>query len=191
MTAITCLGLAGPAGVGKSTTAHALHLMDDRYRVVEIGRPLKNMLAEYYRTVAGFTADQARRRTDGDLKRMPCEHLGGKTPTEAMQTLGTEWGRDLDPDLWLRAWEKEASRLIWNGYIPVNDSVRFANEAEAIKRLGGMVVRLEGRGDPVPDHASETQDFGVDMVLDISTMSPTSVSVSLSDTVSRANLRQP
>ena len=33
---------------------------------------------------------------EGALKEVPCELLGGKTPRYAMQTLGTEWGRDTD-----------------------------------------------------------------------------------------------
>ena len=87
-------------------------------------------------------------------------YLGGRTPTMAQQTLGTERGRDLiAPDLWLAAWDREARRRLAEGAPAiVNDSLRFENEAAAIRGLGGVVIRLDGRRDPrVEAHVSEAR----------------------------------
>jgi hypothetical protein len=116
------------------------------------------MLRAFY-AAQGVAPDLIDRKVDGDLKRAPCPFLGWRTPTLAQQTLGTEWGRELiAPDLWLAAWNREARRRLAEGEPAiVNDSVRFENEAAAIRALGGRVIRLEGRRDPRVEatHASE------------------------------------
>jgi hypothetical protein len=121
------------------------------------------------------------REIDGDHKELPCELLGGKTPRHAMQTIGTEWGRDLiDGDLWINAWKRSIEKLPPNVPI-VCDDVRFANEAEAIHAMGGVVIRvvrlgqrefseLEMIGGPfvseeAAKHASEAIAFPTDQVL--------------------------
>ena len=89
------IGLTGLAGSGETTVARHLMGMHGfvRHRMAE---PLKSMLK-----ALGLTEQQI----DGDLKEVPCELLGGKTPRHAMQTLGTEWGRDLiSQNLWVKAW---------------------------------------------------------------------------------------
>ena len=42
----------------------------------------------------GADAGMIRRMIDGDLKEAPTPLFEGRTPRHAMQTLGTEWGRD-------------------------------------------------------------------------------------------------
>ncbi|MBJ3776414.1 P-loop NTPase family protein [Acuticoccus mangrovi] len=148
------VGLAGPGGVGKSTTARAL-AASMPFVVVPISTPIKAMMQALYEAF-GVDGETIRRKLDGDLKRVPCAVLGGRTPTYAMQTLGTEWGRNLiATDLWVRWWRREAADCVAAGLVPVNDSVRFAEEADAVHELGGVVVGLAGRGDLAADHASE------------------------------------
>ena len=73
----------------------------------------------------------------GDEKETPLDFLGGKTPRQAMQTLGTEWGRNLIYDgIWLHAWERAFNKC---STPVVVDDLRFINEAEMIKRLGGKI----------------------------------------------------
>lgn len=97
--------------------------------------PLKDML----RTL-GLTEAQV----DGDEKELPCDLLGGKTPRQAMQFLGCEFGRDLiDPGLWVRATMLRVDADLTAGKLVVIDDVRFDNEARAIKAREGIVVRLE------------------------------------------------
>lgn len=165
------IGLTGPGGVGKSTVARALC---NRYAlantlteavasastpspvIIHIGAPLKAMLGEFYRH-AGLSADHIAAKLDGDLKRKPCHLLGGQTPTHAMQTLGTDWGRKLiHHRLWLDCWRARAVAAMAKGRNVINDSVRFENEADEIRDLDGVVVGLVGRdGDLSATHVSE------------------------------------
>lgn len=152
------IGLAGAAGVGKTTLAKAI-MRAAPSPVVILGTagPLKAMMRTLYRA-HGLAAAEVDRRLDGDLKRTPDPILGGRTPTEAMQALGTEWGREMvAPCLWVRSFEIAARHCLHDGESVVNDSVRFANEVAAIRVMGGQVVRLVSstRGDYVGAHRSE------------------------------------
>lgn len=138
------LALTGPAGVGKSTIAAAL---EARYgfRRVRFAAPLKDMLRAFYRAQL-LTEDRIEDRLEGHLKEVPDPLLGGTTPRCAMQTLGSEWGRGLvHADLWVRAWERMARAALEAGPVVVEDC-RFANEANAVGRLGGWVVELRRVG---------------------------------------------
>jgi hypothetical protein len=111
--------------------------------------PFKNMLK-----ALGLNSEQV----DGSLKEVPTALLGGATPRHAMQTLGTEWGRNLiHPDLWIMAWRELYFKRLPEDHIVVDD-VRFANEATAITELGGYLIRvtrpLEMRTGSI--HISET-----------------------------------
>ena len=60
------------------------------------------------------------------------------TPRHILQTLGTEWGRDcIHPEVWLMCWERIAQRSLDSGVPVVCDDLRFPNEADLIRRLGG------------------------------------------------------
>jgi hypothetical protein len=96
---------------------------------------------------------------EGNLKERPCELLGGHTPRHAMQTLGTEWGRNLIvPDLWVRAWTYKVQTLLSQGVSVVCDDCRFDNEVQAVQNLGGVVCHIS-RGEEFhatgADHPSE------------------------------------
>jgi hypothetical protein len=143
------IGLAGPKHCGKSTIALEIFDIVAQHKPPEwsIGRtpnpfvsrhrfagPLKTML----RTL-GLTAAQV----DGDEKETPCELLGGRTPRAAMQSLGTDWGRNMiDPELWLRATMLRVDEDLAAGKLVVIDDVRFDNEAAAIRERGGVVIKL-------------------------------------------------
>lgn len=136
------IGLCGLAGSGKSTAADYL-VKDLGFVRRRFAGPLKNMIK-----VLGLTDEH----TDGALKEVPCDLLGGRTPRYAMQTLGTEWGRDLIvKDLWIRAWEASLPTVD----DVVVDDCRFENEAAAIEQRGGVLVYLAGRGGIAGGHSSE------------------------------------
>lgn len=181
------IGLTGPAGCGKSTIAAELERQGrEAGREVlrlHVGAPLKAMMAALYAS-AGLSAEEAARRIDGDLKRKPCLILGGRTPTHAQQTLGTEWGRALiSPDLWLMIWIDRAAQVVARGGIVINESVRFDNEARAVRSLGGLVVRLTGRaGDLAGASAGHASEAGVPADLDLSNLgAPSEVAARLLD----------
>lgn len=149
------LALSGPAGSGKSTAA--AHLVAKGYTLVKFAGPLKAMCR------AIGLGDE---HIEGDLKERPLDWLQGKSPRQFMQMLGTEFGRDcIGPHFWVGLWERAALGVLDQGGRVVCDDCRFANEADAVRKLGGVVVRLVGRGGLAGGHASENMDWEPDSVL--------------------------
>lgn len=142
------IAFTGLAGAGKSTAA--LHLVNVHgFTRIRFAGPLKAMMA-----ALGLSAAEI----DGHLKESPCELLGGKTPRFAMQTIGTEWGRDLiASDLWIRAFNAALARTPGNVVI---DDCRFPNEADAVLSAGGILVRIERPGAGTTSiHSSEAHSL--------------------------------
>lgn len=150
------VGIAGYIGAGKTTAAQAL-VRDCGFVRVRFAGPLKAMLA-----ALGLTPEQL----DGAEKERPCDILCGRTPRHAQQTLGTEWGRQIvGDDIWINAWEASACAALDYGDAKgvVADDVRFANEADRIRRLGGIVVAVSRPGvTRSSGHASEDLPFTPD-----------------------------
>jgi hypothetical protein len=151
------IGLTGPIGSGKSAVAQEL----ERYGFtrVRFAGPLKKMLV-----TLGLSLDQI----DGASKETPSELLCGKTPRQAMQWLGTEWGRTLvGNDLWVNAWRRYVSKLPAEVSV-VADDTRFPNEVEAIRAMGGIIVHVKRDSVTPVDvrHISEKFAFEPDMIID-------------------------
>jgi hypothetical protein len=147
------IGFMGPIGCGKSTAARQL-ILGHGYIRVRFADPLKGML---------LSLGLSQSDVDGDTKEVPHELLCGMTPRHAMQTLGTEWGRTfIGRDFWINAWGRRV-RLSNADHVVVDD-VRFPNEAQAIRDMGGMVVRIERVGGKARDsHISEKQEIVPDV----------------------------
>lgn len=59
---------------------------------------------------------------------------------QLLQTLGTEWGRQcVHPDLWLMCWKQRIK--LYNKVVV--DDVRFPNEADLVKKLGGSMWLID------------------------------------------------
>ena len=84
-----------------------------------------------------------------------------KTVRWAMQTLGTEWGRQIiGEDLWINAWKQTASTHLMSSISNrvVVDDCRFQNEVEIILKLGGTIheiTRPSHKEIETSDHSSE------------------------------------
>ncbi len=115
------------------------------------------MLIEFV-CMQGCPHEIAIRMFYSDLKNTPSEYLGGRTPVYAMQTLGTEWGRDLmNVDLWVNAWLRKAKRLIEKHGIVVDD-LRFLSEERVIRSFEkSTIVLIERDGYTSEDHQSEKE----------------------------------
>lgn len=128
------IGLTGRKGSGKDAAATALV----RYTNLKLAEPLKTMLHALL-TYQEVPPDVIYEMLEGRLKESPCKTFGGQTPRHAMQTLGTEWGRDLmGKDFWVTMLKNKAQHY---DCVVVTD-VRFPNEVHAIEEMGGMIIRI-------------------------------------------------
>lgn len=150
------VAFTGLAGSGKSTAAD--YLVTKGYTRVKFAAPLKAML----RTI-GLTEDHI----EGHLKEVPCALLQGKTPRHAMQTLGADWARTcIGEYFWIGLWMRDVDDILDRGGRVVCDDCRYPNEAAAIRKLGGDIYRLTGRGGVGGSHESERMDFIADCVIE-------------------------
>lgn len=154
------IGLAGRAGSGKTTIARAVqhHLRAEgrSCELVSFAAPMRAMLTPLLAMVG---ADLSRLNRD---KEFPIPELGNISARTLLQTLGTEWGRGLDPSFWVNITMQRTSKMAAD--VVVIDDVRFPNEAAAILARGGQCFRLM-RANPIDplrvSHASEQQEFNV------------------------------
>lgn len=137
-----CLGLYSPnMQSGKSTLANILR-SNHGFEVLRFAGPLKSMFKALLESL-GVPEEDQRRMIEGDLKETPSSLLYGHTPRYIMQTLGTEWGRDLiGKHFWARAAATKAGFLMDQGKSVVFDDMRFANEVEACLTIGGHPVQI-------------------------------------------------
>lgn len=140
------IGLHGRKRVGKDTVADILcqHL---NYRKLAFADPIYEMLH-----VLQIPAEYREEK----LKVIPWL---GKSYTELLQTLGTEWGRGtVREDLWIRILNQKVI-MLEAAHCPgvVISDVRYDDEASYVTRvLGGAIWEVVGsRGVIYNEHSSE------------------------------------
>lgn len=137
------IGICGPARAGKDTIASVL-VDKFGYQKDSFAAPLRTFVAN----ILGITLEQLE-----VVKDFPSDALGGHTPRFAMQTLGTEWGRKmLAEDLWINFLIRRST-----GLRMVVPDIRFQNEAEAIVKAGGAIIKVIRPGVEIVEstHVSE------------------------------------
>lgn len=147
------IGLTGLAGSGKSTVAS---MLADEFAFTELALadPILDMVCTLFQA-AGVDQAWAIERA---LKEQPT--VLGYSYRHLAQSLGTEWGRHLSEDFWLRVLQLRLQQPELEGENVVISDVRFPNEAQFILDRGGCVVRVLRRPEdmppaPVRPHASE------------------------------------
>ena len=155
------IGITGPAGAGKTTAARHLVLRYgfDRLRFAEGLKKMAAVFFEWY----GFDEITTARLIEGDLKQTPIPDIEFVTARKIMQTLGGEWGRDaIHPDIWVNRLRSLTLETVAENVSVVVDDVRYQNEAQMIKDIGGEIWKIGGRAyTGLSKHASED---GVDIV---------------------------
>ncbi len=145
------IGLSGKAGSGKSTAGEYLRKVHG-YHNFAFADALKDTVG----TAFGFSEEQL----FGDLKEV-IDPRWGVSPRWCLQWLGTEILRSRFPDIWIRHLRQDILDFhSTNGQRPiVVIDVRFRDEAEALKRLGAVLIRIERANAPpaqgIPNHISE------------------------------------
>ena len=154
---LVLVGFAGRKGCGKTTAAK--WLAEDSFKIWSFATPIKAMLSALL-SYQGFDDDEMRFLLSDPVAKEDVLAGFDRSPRYLMQTLGTEWGRKcVHADLWVRLVESRLTKTV-GLYIEshvVFDDVRFENEADMIRRLGGVIVHIERDGLPGGDdyHASE------------------------------------
>ena len=140
------IGITGPARSGKDTAADLIVAAVGGYRYA-FADPLRAML----RVGLGIDLDTAYWK---EHKEKPIPAFGGKSPRQMLQTLGTEWGREMvDGDLWVTL---ARAQLLARGPGMVVSDARFLNEALFIRRIGGKLIHIRRKAAaPIAAHKSE------------------------------------
>lgn len=138
------IALSGKAGTGKDTIARIIMEHDDLFERVSFADQVKDMAGK----LTGLNFH------DEDIK---VEYRW------FLQEFGTDLMRKFDDNFWVKKTIDKCKQLNAEGKYPIVTDVRFPNEADALRREGMLLVRLEAmpstreaRGRPVSDHISET-----------------------------------
>jgi len=146
------IGLTGPAFAGKDSVAK--HLMQYwGFRVESLADPIREGLKAMFGLNDRHFQPHNKETIIGWI---------GKSPRQLMQSLGTEWGRDLiGRDIWVRRLEIRTGNLLrlQKMQVVISD-IRMVNEAAMIHHLGGQLWRIVRPGQRTTPHADHTTEQG-------------------------------
>ena len=131
------IGLTGKKRSGKDTFAACTKNAYHNVHTTSFAAPIRKFICD----ICGFkTLDEL------EANKNTVHPTFKKTPREMMQTLGTEWGREMvHPDLWETLVSEElktlSNTLTTNDIVLVTD-VRFDNEAKLIHLFEGINVEI-------------------------------------------------
>jgi hypothetical protein len=150
---VTCVGISGWARAGKDTIADHM-VANHGYTKMSFAEPMKealyrlNPLVEHLGGGSMSVMQSVGADRDWDKAKLITPKI-----RELLQRLGTEVGRDMFGE---NFWVDLAISKIPDGSKVAFADVRFPNEANAIKELGGELWRVERfNSGPANDHISE------------------------------------
>ena len=125
------IGFTGKMGVGKSTAINILGEFSELEKypyLIKFADPLYDIQEMIYDRIS-------------DAYTRPKDFVKDR---KLLQWIGTEWGREtIKNSLWVDLWKAAAIQAQERGEnLIVCDDVRFNNEAEAIKSLGGTIIKI-------------------------------------------------
>jgi hypothetical protein len=160
---MTVIGICGYGRSGKDTAANHL-IQSHAFSHYSVGQPMKEAMV-LLDPIIGVHGGHVVRITDvvtdvtdqaqwDEAKDGPY----GEEVRVFLQVLGNEASRQiLYEDVWADVAERRCATMVAEGRSVVVSSVRFPNEARAIERAGGKIIRVVRPGfGPVNDHPSET-----------------------------------
>lgn len=151
------VGLCGDIDAGKDTAAKRL-IHEHGFRPVSLAKPLK----EAVYSVLRLASDQVEwRHVDGTAKDKaePIPDLGGACGRDFLEGVGTEGFRGVYDPLWLQIVTRLVQPGLEGGLRFVVSDVRFLNEIDMVRSLGGEVwhVVRDGYEAQRRDHASDQE----------------------------------
>ena len=171
MTGPKVIMLSGKAGAGKDTVASHLALKYGYYQIA-FADPMRQLLATLVKYQGADPQTVIRSIYDRDVKEKPNPFFGDKSYRQAMQTLGTEWGRDcMGEDFWARIALNRIKRAWHESEHWVISDLRFPNERAIFEEeFGGQMEHweiLRNDCEEVANHLSESalKDVTPDILL--------------------------
>lgn len=190
------IGITGKAQSGKDTVCKIIQLIDlysgtdsikEEFVLNYLNHPIcrttekweKHAFADKLKECAAIILGVDRAYFEDNLFKkqftsIPLSNKEGEPMTnrEFLQYFGTEVGRNIDKDLWVKSLINEYTlRLSSNPYIGLDNDgnaiyaydsifwivpdVRFPNEADAIKKIGGTIIKINREGSGAGNHISE------------------------------------
>lgn len=148
------IGLTGSMGVGKST---ALELIKEAFpnediKLIKFAETLYQIQEDIYGRISSVY-----KRPDNFVK-----------DRKLLQWIGSDWARNTIRDtIWVDIWKSKTFDALSKKSIVVVDDCRFDNEAQAIKDMGGVIIKIIAdnsisripTAQGIPGHESE---LGVD-----------------------------
>lgn len=162
---VEVVGLSGYARSGKDTLAD--HMVESGYTKMSFADPIREALARLNPTIEVHGLGYVGLATALRLGGGGWEALKSDAPDirNLLQRMGTEVGRELFGQ---NFWVDQAIKRAEDGSRIVFADCRFPNEADAIKKLGGKMFRIERDGVTAANaHISETalDDYTFDGVV--------------------------
>lgn len=134
------IGIHGKKGSGKSTLAvevgKCLNYDGFQVSVDMFAKPLKVAACAMF----GWEPDWLE---DENFK-SSLDPVSGKEVRYILQTLGTEWARAMiHQDIWMRLFQHRVTEFLRHpGRAVIVSDVRFENEAEVVRQMGGTIVHV-------------------------------------------------
>lgn len=151
------IAFTGEKGSGKDTAFKAIEAPG--IKNIKFADALKDMVRVLLQ-MRMVDSNTIYRMLEGDLKEIPSPALDGRTPRHVMQTLGTEWGRDMiHPDLWINTAKARIKYHVNQGRRVVVTDARFPNEVAMLQEaFSARVINISRDSDSAgsDSHVSET-----------------------------------
>ena len=180
MSSVQVVAFCGKARAGKDTAAilmrdwlqkrNDLVPHEESYviGIESFAAPLKTMVAvllDYFGMGSIMDTSTLQPFVEGDRREEVIEGIG-MSSRQLLQTLGTEWGRNtVNQDLWLNCMAKRiagyelAKDHGYKGAIVFITDMRFDNEAQLIRSLGGRNIKIVR--DDLPEVAPHVSEAGI------------------------------
>jgi hypothetical protein len=123
-------GFTGPMDSGKTTAARMI-----TNNILSFATPLKKAVKEIFHL------------TDAQLHTFEGKQLldirWGMSPRDMLQYVGTDLLRGWIPKLWVTNMRIRLNEIKDSGVVVAIDDVRFEDEAELIRNLGGTIIHMQ------------------------------------------------